>query len=392
MGSLGGTSATGACWPAACNSLSASEVTAAPLSARSGAVKGTQPNEGSTNRSSNRLSLPLTSGLMPRSRARLAAVSCAVVPLRSNRYAVVTLSLWSMSTRLKSRVVGHGLPSRPICTGGTVSFPAVTAALAAVKNAGALQYANWPNGEFGVPFTHLPAARLFPFPRKVSVVPLKPNQIPTTAPSGSCGVTGTAAGRLPLSTTSGSYTDSVPVAGSTIVAWTKADCAVLASWQAPWPRPVACNRYGHGRAGLHGHRAVLHVVAGRHRYHVAVGGVEADRRRHRVRVEVAVERQQYRTGQRGGIAADDLWRGRRGLEVLDVRGAHGEGTVRSRAEHERLLGLPRDRQVGGRVDGEPQPGVGRTPRLRQHPPHRRPGDARQCRQCRVRCGERPLGA
>ena len=91
MGSLGGTSATGACWPAACNSLSASEVTAAPLSARSGAVKGTQPNEGSTNRSSNRLSLPLTSGLMPRSRARLAAVSCAVVPLRSNRYAVVAL-------------------------------------------------------------------------------------------------------------------------------------------------------------------------------------------------------------------------------------------------------------------------------------------------------------
>src|SRR5439155_1244208 len=84
----------------------------------------------------------------------------------------------------RPRAVGHGLPSRPICTGGTVSFPAVTAALAAVKNAGALQYANWPNGEFGVPFTHLPAARLFPLPRKVSVLPLKPNQMPTTAPSG----------------------------------------------------------------------------------------------------------------------------------------------------------------------------------------------------------------
>ena len=44
----------------------------------------------------------------------------------------------------------------------------------------------------------------------------------TTAPFGSVGTTGAAAGRVPFVITRGSYTDSFPVAGSKIVACTKA--------------------------------------------------------------------------------------------------------------------------------------------------------------------------
>src|SRR5207248_9734291 len=104
--------------------------------------------------------------------ARLGAVFCARVPFFSTRYAAVTWSLWSMSTTLKSRVVGHTLPSRAVPSAGTASLPALTAAFAAVKNAGALQYANWPNIEVLSPLTHLPAATLPRLDFSVSVSPL----------------------------------------------------------------------------------------------------------------------------------------------------------------------------------------------------------------------------
>ena len=59
-------------------------------------------------------------------------------------------------------------------------------------------------------------------PTWVRVAPLKPKSIVTTACFGSRGVTGAAAGRVPFVITSGSYTHSFPVAGSRIVACTKA--------------------------------------------------------------------------------------------------------------------------------------------------------------------------
>ena len=86
------------------------------------------------------MSLPLVSTVArPPSRLRFAAVFGAVRPSRWTRYELITLSLWSWSTMAKSRTVGHGLPSRPVCAGGTVSFFAVIAAFAAWKNATALQ-------------------------------------------------------------------------------------------------------------------------------------------------------------------------------------------------------------------------------------------------------------
>src|SRR5690349_20303871 len=104
---------------------------------------------------------------------------------------------------VKSRVVGHGLPSRPLPTGGTVSLPALIAAFAAEKNAGALQYANWLKIESPCPLTHAPARKL-PFESSsVRFSPLYPNQIPTTAFFGRAGTTGATAGRVPLSITSG---------------------------------------------------------------------------------------------------------------------------------------------------------------------------------------------
>src|SRR5262245_22988713 len=49
--------------------------------------------------------------------------------------------------RAKLRVVRHGLPSEAVPGGGTVSFPALIAALAARKNATALQAPIWVNVE-----------------------------------------------------------------------------------------------------------------------------------------------------------------------------------------------------------------------------------------------------
>ena len=59
-------------------------------------------------------------------------------------------------------------------------------------------------------------------PTWVRLVPLNPKSIVTTAPAGSVGTTGAIAGVVPCVITSGSYTASFPVAGSRIVACTKA--------------------------------------------------------------------------------------------------------------------------------------------------------------------------
>ena len=95
-------------------------------------------------------------------------------------------------------MVGQGCPSAAVPRPGTASLPAAIAPFAAAKNPGPLQSANWPNGEPGRPSTQPRRS-----PSRVSVVPLKPNQTPTTAPAGSAGGAGAAAGLVPLSTTSG---------------------------------------------------------------------------------------------------------------------------------------------------------------------------------------------
>jgi len=77
--------------------------------------------------------------------AAFSGVFCAsTVPL-IRRYVESTLSLWSMSTIRKSRVTGQGWTVAAFVVdpgGGTCSKPADIAASAAVKKAGALQYAN----------------------------------------------------------------------------------------------------------------------------------------------------------------------------------------------------------------------------------------------------------
>ena len=93
-------------------------------------------------------------------------------------------------------------------------------------------------------------------------MPLKPNQIPTTAPAGRAGTAGAAAGRVPSSITSGWYTETAPVAGSRIEASTKAACCVFASWQAPFPSEP-CRRYGVASpAALVGARGTTRVQFG----------------------------------------------------------------------------------------------------------------------------------
>ena len=90
-----------------------------------------------------------------------------------------------------------------------------------------------PKGEPGSPSVHLPSASAFgvaPAWRKIS--PLNPMSMVTTACRGSFGTTGLTAGLVPLVMTSGSYTDSAPVAGSRMVAWTNApSCSELIIWQ-----------------------------------------------------------------------------------------------------------------------------------------------------------------
>src|SRR5262249_53239845 len=147
-------------------------------------------------------------------------------------------------TTLKSRDVGQGLPSLAMPRAGGASFLAWIASLAASKNAVALQNAFWPKIVPSTPFTQEAA----PGPRSLRLVALKPTQSPTTAPRGRSGRVGSTAGREPRSITSGSYTETWPVAGSMTAPSTKADWAELASWQGPAPSPVSCHGVASPRA------------------------------------------------------------------------------------------------------------------------------------------------
>ena len=73
------------------------------------------------------------------------------------------------------------------------------------------------------------------------LLPLKPNMRLTTASLGSRGRTGATAGLVPAVMTSGSYTQSRPVAGSRMVAWTKAWRFGLA-----WVHPEAAGSWPSG--------------------------------------------------------------------------------------------------------------------------------------------------
>ncbi len=66
--------------------------------------------------------------------------------------------------------------------------------------------------------------------------PLKPKSMVTTASAGIAGTTGATAGDVPWVTTSGSYTESCPVAGSMIVACTNACVPTLSMLQ---PSPLS---------------------------------------------------------------------------------------------------------------------------------------------------------
>ena len=104
-----------------------------------------------------------------------------------------------------------------------MSLPCRSARRAAQKKCVPWQNDTWPKGDPRRPLSQWPwiSARGVA-PTCVRLAPLKPKSIVTTAPFGSLGSTGAAAGRVPLVITSGSYTDSFPVAGSRIVACTKA--------------------------------------------------------------------------------------------------------------------------------------------------------------------------
>src|ERR1700730_15435828 len=105
----------------------------------------------------------------------------------------------------KSRTVGHGLPSMAVPEAGTVNLPLATAAFAAVKNAGALQYENCPKMLPFKPLTHLASDKLSSPGVDLSsrLLPLNPNQVATMAPFGNVGTTGGTNGLSPLSMTSG---------------------------------------------------------------------------------------------------------------------------------------------------------------------------------------------
>ncbi len=96
------------------------------------AVNGVQPLAGSTKAASSAMSLPLSTVCAPASAVLFAAVAWAVCPFAVSRYWLITLSLWSWSTRAKSRAVSHGCPSLAVPTAGTLSVPRPMAALAAL--------------------------------------------------------------------------------------------------------------------------------------------------------------------------------------------------------------------------------------------------------------------
>src|SRR6266700_7156275 len=153
IGSFSGTRATGAAWLLAADSSSrACDVPGAPPRDRSGAVKGLQPSTGSRKPSSRMLSLPLAMTVAPCKAVTFPVLNCAVRPVAVSRYCVVTLSLWSWSTRVKARVVGHAWPvfgETP--AGGTVSLPCRSARLAAQKKCVPWQNDTCPKGDPRMP-------------------------------------------------------------------------------------------------------------------------------------------------------------------------------------------------------------------------------------------------
>ena len=120
---------------------------------------------------------------------------------------MVTLSLWSWSIIVKLRVVGQVTPAALLAVprAGIVVRPPAMALLAAAKNATPLQKDTWPKMDPARPLTHLPWRQRGPVaPFWVRLVPLKPKSMVTTAPAGSVGTTGAAAGWVPWVITSGS--------------------------------------------------------------------------------------------------------------------------------------------------------------------------------------------
>src|ERR1700749_4342533 len=107
---------------------------------------------------------------------------------------------------VKLRVVGQGCPVlAEVPLAGIVVRPLAMDRLTAAKNATALQKDTWPKIDPWIPLTHLAWLSVVPVaPCKVRLVPLNPKSTVTTAPAGSVGTTGAAAGWVPCVMTSGS--------------------------------------------------------------------------------------------------------------------------------------------------------------------------------------------
>ena len=116
---------------------------------------------------------------------------------------------------------------------GTSSRPLRSSRDAALKKLTPLQNETCPKGECGSPSVQLPSPSASGVaPTWIRLVPLNPKSMVTIAPAGSFGTTGATAGVVPWVMTSGSYTDSAPVRGFRMVAWTNAPrLSELIIWQ-----------------------------------------------------------------------------------------------------------------------------------------------------------------
>ena len=158
-----------------------------------------------------------------------------------------------------------------------------------------LQNETWPNTEPLRPLTQRPWASAFAVaPTWVRSVPLKPTSMVTMARAGRVGTTGAAAGVVPWVITSGSYTDSAPVAGFRMVACTNAPSAAALAMLQPDAAgvipfgPVSCHGVARpcalsGLAGTMMLQFMLVVAAAA----VAVGLAVADAVVHGVAAAVA---------------------------------------------------------------------------------------------------------
>ena len=116
--------------------------------------------------------------------------------------------------------VGTIFAERPV--EGTNSRPSRIIWSAVLKKLMPLQNDTWPKTD-PRPLTQLPCASAFGVaPTWIRSVPLNPKSMVTIACRGSFGTTGATAGVVPWVMTSGLYTDSAPVRGFRMVAWTNA--------------------------------------------------------------------------------------------------------------------------------------------------------------------------